>query len=315
MKITGFFELSEAIPVMADCLDQAFEININGFEGKILMPKLSNNFFEKSEGYRDFLLQQECEINFGEGEDWGQPFSWPSGESYLSKFKIEIESPRSSILDDIKDDLLKETNRWIKRFEENLFVFGYHVGLPRIKEAGTYSKRFELYFKPDKESKPQRIISNNNHSVTVNIPNSIELNDFSKAIETASLNKNLCPEYKLLKDSQMALKTNEYRKSILDSATALELCLTNVLKRELIVENQDLLNKILKMNNSISKKRELLNILNINLPLPSPEYQDKVEGLRNKSIHAGIEISEEEAKIAYEIVAKTLGVLIIDKLI
>lgn len=56
----------------------------------------------------------------------------------------------------------------------------------------------------------------------------IDFNNLQKVVNATSENKTLKQEYKLLKDSDKALNEKEYRKSILDSATALEICLTNI---------------------------------------------------------------------------------------
>lgn len=132
-------------------------------------------------------------------------------------------------------------------------------------------------------------------------------------LKSTSQNKSLCDEYNLIKDSQIALENNEFRKSIFECASALELCLTNVLKRKLKVNNEKLKTHILKMNNSIEKKRKLLETIDIQLP--PYNYQKDVSQIRNRAIHAGVDVSEKEAENAFAIVKQALDNLITNKLI
>lgn len=109
------------------------------------------------------------------------------------------------------------------------------------------------------------------------------------------------------------MQNKEYRKSIFECASALELCFTNVLIRKLKVNNEKLKTQILKMNNSIEKKIKLLE--NINIELPSNKYQSDVSQIRNRAIHTGVEVSEEEVENAYKIVKQSLDILVKNKLV
>ncbi|MBW8334239.1 MAG: hypothetical protein K0M40_19635 [Prolixibacteraceae bacterium] len=313
MKIIGYIAIEEGLPLKSNCLNQSIDIKINQFEGRLLSPKLPDTFFEDSEKLGILLIEPESDINFNESIEWGQPFSWPHGESNVTRFKIEIDVNDDINVDRIKEELSNETAKWIRRFKENFFAYNYHVGVPHYEVKNRNTEDFDYYLKKTNGSKVERITSRKMQMVKIFNVVSLDITVLKEVVKATSSEKNLSPEYQLLKEAHKALRTQEYRKSILDSATALELCLTNILKKNLKVADNHLLIEILKTNNSISKKRNLLK--HTKFQLPEYNYQKKVEDVRNRAIHVGINPSDDEAKNAYEIVAQALEGLIENKLI
>jgi len=127
--------------------------------------------------------------------------------------------------------------------------------------------------------------------------------------ELANDNKKPVLEYMFLLESNRALQEYNYRKCILDSATALEIGLTNKLDSSLC-EGEQFRRGLLKDYNSLAKKRKLLNSLNINLPV-NPQVD--VEEVRNRTIHRGYNPSESEGRKAYETAKTILGIIVEEK--
>lgn len=313
MKLIGVFGFEESIALKAECLNRKFQIKIDNFKGKLLTPSLPKDFSEKSVDYRKPLVQPKSIISFNEHLDWGRPYSWPSGDSELINFMLEIEIDEKAFDDEQKNLLLDGTEKWIERLKNNLYSFDYLLEYNGLKVISSNHLGFDYYFKVDGQ-KPERLKSNRENKVEIKLlDNAIDLKTFKNVLKSTSQNKSLCDEYKLIKDSQIALENNEFRKSIFECASALELCLTNVLKRKLKVNNEKLKTHILKMNNSIEKKIQLLGTIDIELP-PN-NYQKDVSQIRNRAIHAGVDVNEKEAENAFRIVKQALDNLIIDKLI
>ena len=139
----------------------------------------------------------------------------------------------------------------------------------------------------------------------------IDFDTFKSVINATSENKRLRLEYQLLKDSYKALLACEYRRSVLDCAAALEACLTSVLQEHLEIPNTNLRDRMLKENNSISKKRNLLK--DIGIELPKANYQKDIEEPRNIAIHTGKSITSDRARKAYQTVICAIQKLIEDK--
>jgi hypothetical protein len=313
LKLTGIIELSKGIPLKANCLNKSFYIKINGISAELITSSLPKNFKDKRDDYRNNLIQPDKGIMFNKSFDWGQPFSWPSGESSVARFKIILELPEEHRLEDVKNELINETENWIDRFEDNLYIIGYNIHISNVETEDQNLFRIDYYYNSQEDEKIEMLQSDKIESLTIKIGNSIDLKDLIYVLDITSEGKDLCLEYVLLQDSQIALDQSEYRKSVLDCATAFEIGLTKYLKSNLSISNVDLLNKILKMNNSIFKKRELLKFTS--LTLPNYDYQKNLEELRNRAIHDGKDITKDEAELAYKMVTQALKLLVSEKIV
>jgi hypothetical protein len=313
MKLIGVFGFEESIALKAECLNRKIQINIDNFKGKLLTPSLPKEFSKNSVDFRKALIQPKSIISFNEHQEWGRPYSWPSGDSELMNFMLEIETDDKKFDSEQKELLIDGTEKWIKRFKNNFYSFDYLLEYKGLKVISSSHVGFDYYSKA-KGKKPERLQSNRkDHFEIKSLDNAIDFKTFKNVLKSTSQNKTLCDEYLLIKNSQIAIENNEFRKSIFESASALELCFTNVLKRKLKVNNEKLKTHILKMNNSIEKKIELLKTIDIELP--SNNYQKGVSEIRNRAIHAGVDVNEKEADNAFRIVKQALDNLIIDKLI
>jgi len=96
-----------------------------------------------------------------------------------------------------------------------------------------------------------------------------------------------------------------YRKSILDSATALEVCFSYLIT-QLLPSDEDLNKYVSSKHNSLRLKRELLKVLKVSLPVKEKEFTDGLDQVRNRVIHGGHNPTGKEASTAYKIAEETL---------
>jgi HEPN domain-containing protein len=313
MKIVGFFGFEKSVSLKAETLNRKIGIKIGNFQGRLLTPSLPNDFYKKSEDYRKPLIQPKSAISFNEHLEWGRPYSWPSGNSEIFNFMLEINVDNKNFDDKEKKILIDSTETWINRLKHNLFAFDYFLEHKGSRVRSTSSLGFEYYIKIG-ENKPQEIESNRQDIIEIKLlTNAIDFKTLKKVLNSTSKNKKLCVEYQLIKNSKIALENHEYRKSIFECASALELCLTNLLKFKLKVNNEKLRTHILKMNNSIEKKVKLLETIDVKLP--SNKYLSDVSEIRNRAIHAGVDVTEEQAENAFRIVKSSLDILIKNRLV
>ena len=106
-------------------------------------------------------------------------------------------------------------------------------------------------------------------------------------------------ELRLLFESNVALLNGDYRRSVLDSATSLEVMLSRLLKVHLNCD-EPLLTEILRKYNSIAQRLQLLRTIGLKL-MDTNSYRE-VETLRNYAIHAGREPTNEQAREAFKTV-------------
>ena len=147
MKVVGYISADRGLPLAAGCLNQSIDIKINTFRGKLLTPKLPKDYKNNSDNFQKRLDQPDSIINFNDSIDWGTPVSWPSGESNVTTFKIEIDIKDNNNIDLEKEKLSIETEKWIKRFLENLFAVGYNYGSTINQNSNKYINKFDYYVK------------------------------------------------------------------------------------------------------------------------------------------------------------------------
>lgn len=311
MEIIVIVKLQNGLRLTYDCLGKSFGIKINGIQGTLLTPSLPPDLTKDSFSYCwPFLVQPKSHIKFSEDIIWGKPHTGTNDGSTLERFMIQFEYKNDLEFDQINHKIKDGIGSWINRFRENLFGFGHNIDSPGIKVKNSWQYDYDFYYTSKEAEKTISIFIKDPDEVYIYIEEPINMNEFEQTLAKTSENKRLILEYQLLKDANQSLLNDNYRKSVLDCATALELCLTNVLKKDLQIKG-DLLDKILLMNNSITKKRGLMKYTKH--ILPKHNYEKDIEGLRNRAIHIGKTPTENEAKKAYEIVKEVVDILTIEK--
>ena len=309
MKIFGYFKFKEGLNLSSDCLNKEYNIQISKYKGKILTPFLIENFETDSDNIRINLLPPKSKLDcLDKRLNWGRPYSWPNGDSNVQTLKIELNIIEQNFSINSRKVLEKEIENWIDLFRLNLFAFNYNIDSPDLIEKISTREIFEFFSESNKSSFFEGSIG----SVTVYISEPIKENELKNVIDVTSLNKKLILEYQLLRDANKELLLENYKKSILDSATALEVSFTNAIKRDLEI-NEKLLLPILKKYNGLRQKRELLKLTKNTLPLKDNVYEKGIEKLRNDAIHSGKIPIKKEAMDAFIIAKKTIDSLIIDK--
>jgi hypothetical protein len=313
MKIFGYFKFKEGLNLSSDCLSKEYNIQISNFKGKILTPFLIKNFEIDSNNIRIDLLPPKSKLDcLDKRLNWGRPYSWPNGDSSVQTLKIEININEQNFSIKSKNELEKAIESWINLFRLNLFAFNYNIDSPDLIEKTSTNEIFEFFFLTETENIQDKFFKGTIPSVTIYVSETIKEADFKNVLDVTSLNKKLILEYQLLRDANKELLLENYKKSILDSATALEVSLTNAIKRDLEIDEKLLL-PILKKYNGLRQKRDLLKLTKNKLPLKDKIYEVGIEKLRNEAIHSGKTPSKREAMNAFDIAKKTIDSLITEK--
>jgi len=235
MKIFGYFKFKEGLNLSSDCLNKEYNIQISKYKGKILTPFLIENFETDSDNIRINLLPPKSKLDcLDKRLNWGRPYSWPNGDSNVQTLKIELNIIEQNFSINSRKVLEKEIENWIDLFRLNLFAFNYNIDSPDLIEKISTREIFEFFSESNKSSFFEGSIG----SVTVYISEPIKENELKNVIDVTSLNKKLILEYQLLRDANKELLLENYKKSILDSATALEVSLTNAIKRDLEINEK-----------------------------------------------------------------------------
>ncbi len=311
MEIFGYFKFKEGLNLCSDCLNKEYDIEISKYKGKLLTPLLIENFKTDKDNIREELLPPKSKFNVLDKKlNWGMPYSWPEGDSNVSRLLIELNIKEFNFSSKSKLKLEGEIENWINRFRINLFAYDYNIDTPALMEKKSTNDIFEFFELTGNDNVHKKYFEGTIPLVTINISDAIKECDLRNVINATSLNKKLVFEYQLLKDANNELMLENYRKSILDSATALEVSLTNAIIRDLEI-NETLLFHFLKKYNGLKQKRELLKLTKNTLP--KLDYEKGIDKPRNEAIHSGKVPTKTEARNAYIIAKKAIDYLITGK--
>lgn len=313
MLIEGYIEFENSIPVTIDCLGKKFPIEIAGVKGFLATPLLFKDFNETHK-LGPLKVPEIGDIKFIDGFDWGSVHSWPKGDSAIRASKILFADISEESFENTGNKIASELEKWRIRLIDNI---GYSLrksysGTTRSKTISSFGiGQFELFKKnkgPDKRFIPidrEKI----EISIVLNHSRGFDeeglrkvLKDTSKGIEP------LLPFYFFL-DAERAYFEENYRKSVLDSATATEVCFSQIIN-ELLPTPDDLNKYSYSKHSSLRQKRDLLKVLKVVLPEKEKDFFVKLDSVRNRVIHGGYTPNQEEVRAALKIAENTLYTLL-----
>lgn len=317
MRLQGILYFQNSITVKGECLGKQFVIDVAGHKGILATPTIDPMYANENSKGRFTSFELLCPTglnkNFPVDGGWGVPLSWPTADSSLLACGFWFDVDEDVDKQAISAEIYSALSSWAELFKDNITTLsGQNLHLPRFGYTQTLREREEkrdLYYPISGTEMeiywPPQIIN-----VTLDQHCQITYAQFTQGIALTNRSKRPLLELYLLREANEALITGNLRKAILDAATAVELCLTNTIKANLRVD-ENLQHELLKNYNSITRKRQLLKVLQIELP--PFNYQDDFETLRNKAIHIGKSPTNKEARLAVTIATAVISKLTIDK--
>lgn len=264
-----------------DVLGKEFEVHLN--RNKITIHTPNNTptnyvgYLGSPEKYKELK-----EIYFG------HVFDSRTGETAINSLVIEMNTAyedESKIVNDysrIIDSYLKQFNDWAIVKTGQLFT--------ENEVNQDYEKTFFW------ESSRERIRISPNVKIICNLRNGIRLadvNDVENILHKIERNECFGLDFEYYKKAILNYRYEEYRECVLNSATACEIAISNIIRNALScgsLEEKDVI-----MNN-ISGLSQLCRFAK-ELGLPIPKFnQDYISKPRNKAIHRGDNVSAEQAK-------------------
>ena len=310
MILEGYIEFKNSIPVSMACLGKLFPIKIDGFEGFLATPRMFESF-NKERKLGALQSPTEGVIKFVPEFHWGSVYSWPDGESAIHACKIIFPDIKEKMFEDAGNRISSQLGKWRSLLIDNisLAMREDYRGTSRSRNISSSDGigEFALFRKP--HGPDNQFIPFEFGPEIINIV-SEEFNGFDEERLQQVLNDTsngkmpLLPFYFFL-DAERAKFEENNRKSILDSATAVEVCFS-LLIGKLLPTNKELSKYIISKQNSLLQKRELLKVLKESLPIKEDDYKNKLDRVRNKVIHAGYIPSSNEVNSALKIAEQTL---------
>lgn len=284
--IFGIIDFEISLYCSREVLGQSYEIVIGGQKGLLELPFLPHWGEKEKDPLHMHLRPPLRAEKWKRGVQpiyWGAPNSYPSGLSLVEKalFVFECQDPLPNI--EVGNAIYKASPSWLELFETYVeLISKQNITIDRTIKRCT--DRLDLFSFSD-EGKNLRVY---HHSEPIVIclsdkDTSIKNEQLKKICELCSIGKRPLIEYRIMLEAYRAYAREDYRKSILESATAVELCLTNRIKNEFEVIGLSFGEKLLKKFRMLGGRFELIRLLEIELP--EIDYQKLLIDPRNEVVH------------------------------
>lgn len=307
MIIEGYLEFENPIPVSYECLGIEFMIKIAGVDGYIIIPSINSNFANNKE-LASLKEPKGGTFRYSLDFQWGKVMKWPDGSSRIKACKILFPNIEEEKFEEIGNKIVNNLNEWRNLLIDNISIElkqDYRTESRGIKIRNKEYRGFSLFkihSGSDKRFLPQKELT----QLIIQLQNVYFNKEYLQEIldNTSQNKKPLFPFYFFL-DAEKAFLKENYRKSILDSATALDVSFSLIIKNKLPFQ-QNLNKYITDKHNTLRIKRNLLKVLEIKLPFAENIYVKNLDEIRNKVIHGGYYPSESEIQSSLKITADTI---------
>jgi hypothetical protein len=309
--VYGIAWFAEAIACARDVLGHRQVISIGGVEGTIEFPSLPVWSNAESDPLNMSLIAPDAAKTWKRGGEpiwWGRPTSYPAGDSsvncVLLEFVIE-ESELKKVANKIRDAFMQ----WRSTFDEFLELITKQRRTRAIEVTGEVSGLHMFY----RDAQDNHVWAYDDNSMHVTITSSredtrLKLAQLKQICSLCSSNTRPSLEYLLQLDAYRAFRRADYRKAVIDSATAAEVVLTKaIIKR--CDETGQKAKKLLKKpgNTTLGGRHALASTLAV--PLPDFDLRKLVIKPRNDAVHEGKAMIKSTATQAVRAVDELLTLL------
>lgn len=284
-SLFGIMEFSQPISCAADALGETICVVIGGVEGTITLPSLP----EWHEGINDPLrmplvapAKAQTWKRDGKPIYWGSPISYPTGRSSvnLALFEFSVSNVDGADAQNIYDGF----SNWLDLFERYVILLTtQHTRQIVTTDEGPGS--IELLYN-DEHGNLKHVFRHSTTTIGIieyGIDDSMHLHHFKEAAQLSSENFEPRLEYSLLLEAYNARGNGDFRKAIIEAATALEICLTNRILDEFTSQGVSFGKQLMRKFRMLGGRFELARI--VNLPLPNKDYEKLIVGPRNEVMH------------------------------
>ena len=283
--VFGILEFGEPLFCSSDTLGASTPVKISGVDGTLSLPALPDFLDGDPDPLHKPLTGPSPAQNWKQGEEpihWGRPVSFPNPTAKVERALLELQVDEHS--------LQQRCNDTYRGFPAWLALFDQYVKLitkqrtHRSISGGDGPGRFELLAESD--SGLRHISPTEPSAIYITISSSDEslhIEHFRECAQFASEGHQPRLHYRILLEAYCARRHEDYRKSIIEAGTALEVCLTMRIIEEFRLQNIAFGEKLLQKFRMLGGRFELLRILDIQLP--DKDYQSLVINPRNDVIH------------------------------
>lgn len=285
LRIYGIVQFTTPLFCSADVLGKTVDISIGGHTGTLTLPSLPVWGKPEDDPLHKPLLAPAPARNWKRGERlvyWGSPVSYPAGEASVELAMMEFPLHPDN-LESGAQQIYEGFRAWLELFEKYVILFTSQ-NTRRSVSGGDGPGYIELLINGD--ARLRRVSMTNPTTIVIESTErdeALHLEQFKEASRLASQGLPPRLEYRLLLEAYGARKNGDYRKSIIEAATALEVCLTNRIMNEFDTQGVSFGEPLLQKFRMLGGRFELARILGISFP--PKDYVSLVINPRNEVIH------------------------------
>jgi hypothetical protein len=309
-KIVTLYTFNNPLPVEKNILGQSFEFLTKTLSGFVFFPILPLNFVEKYYNLKqkNLLNPKECFIK--NASDWGEYL--PEGNAYVKMCYLEFQINNDLQSNESNNDIFKKhfiENELNFYFNKLIFVIEY-LSMISI-QANTFNKMKQLsslnFYNLD-ENGECSLIGNPEVKFLINLPkfNPITLEKISYSFEKTNTNLVLKNYHIFLRNGMCDFTLNEYKSSIINICTSIELCFTDILLKSYNNNPENLKKLEMDEYRGLVGRYKLLKKV-IKLPFTGFMYSQHIGNIRNKTVHCGYTPNKSECKKAIDMAYETIN--------
>lgn len=284
-KVFGIVEFAEALFCAADSLGQTVNISLAEHAGTLTLPSLPEWGKNEQDPLHKPLLGPPPARTWKRGEspiNWGRPTSYPAGTSDVELALIEFSlAPEDA--DASTQEIYAAFELWLRLFERYVTLLTKQHTKNRISGSDGPGC-LELLFEEDSGLK--HISPSTPTLITIEmggVDESLHIEQLREAAQLASSGLHPRLQYRMLLEAYSARRNEDYRKAIIEGATALEVCLTARILEEFDTQGISFGEKLLQKFRMLGGRFELIRLIGVSLP--EKDYATLVINPRNDVVH------------------------------
>lgn len=306
--IFGLIQFDIPVTCFKEALGCRAAIVVGGRHGELELPSLPRWGEKEDDPLHMHLVPPRLAMTWKRGYEpifWGRPIEYPTG---ISKVHLALMTFETSIeeISAAANDIYRGFSAWLALFETYVEII---VKQNITIETTTARKIDRLELRSWNENgKSVRPYDN-----SVIEPTTIFLSDHKDSLgpdqfllvcKLCSELKTPAIEYRIMLEAYRALRVDDHRKAIIESATVAELVLTKIIQAELAKASIAFAGKLLQKFQMLHGRFELARLIGIQLP--PKDYKKTVIEPRNNVVHRANFSSRAEALMVVAAVEELL---------
>lgn len=307
--LVGFIAFKDGIKCKSDALSKLFELELAGKKGQIYFPSLPNvdlGSIKIPFGGVE-LVQSRLwldPVNLILGKEWGRIRSYPSGNSVVNLAIIKFEDVAVD-RENLGFELQSSFNEFMRSLKRYLYLVCPAYSAVQIEIPDAFG--LDLYIG---KLSSENMLHLSRIGAAIRCDNSgndyLSKEQIDELFQLACNPQRIKLEYNLLVDAYIACDSADYRKTIIEAASALEVSMTNKIRNHFQEKKVTFGEKLLKKYRMIGGLIELSEVLSIGIP---KNEITKIKDARNNILHRGEYPNKELAKEIIKCARDAIGKL------